>query len=101
MCIRDSPEGTRLDAVVQDAQQGGGKVSITTSFFGGEEIKTAGATMGIDNVNMEDYHVIRTVADLSVKPASVDTVRLNCDPHLSLIHISEPTRLLSISYAVF
>ncbi len=72
-------KGKTLDASVRGIDPGGrGAVSLTLSFFGGEDMKEAGRALGLGNVNMEDYHVLNALR------AMVDTfnlARLNCDPH--------------------
>ena len=42
-----------------------------------------------------------THEDVHLVDGLIDGEEIECPMHLSLIHISEPTRLLSISYAVF
>ena len=61
-------------------------------------------SLGVNNINIDIYRFISPVKDLKLiiklylifKRQKFDLVY-----NLSLIHISEPTRLLSISYAVF
>lgn len=67
-----------------------GVVTLTVSYFGGDEDKKAADELGIEGVAMEDYHVLRilrsaiaTGASLAsdypiIKDCRID--RINCDP---------------------
>jgi len=56
-------------------------VSMTTSFFGGGVDKAAGASVGIADVNMEDFWVLELAQKLRLKPNQIEVVRVNADPH--------------------
>eukprot|EP00658_Telonema_sp_P-2_P016925 TRINITY_DN16554_c0_g1_i4.p2 TRINITY_DN16554_c0_g1~~TRINITY_DN16554_c0_g1_i4.p2 ORF type:complete len:117 (+),score=33.77 TRINITY_DN16554_c0_g1_i4:45-353(+) len=83
MCIRDS------------------KYAMGTSVTraaAGISLYQRGAAYGIPGAEVDgmDVVAVQEAAEKAVKHC-----RSGKGPYLSLIHISEPTRLLSISYAVF
>src|SRR5678816_2646626 len=69
------------------------KALVVTKFG---QVKGADGKQGVDG--RPEY--VMQACEASLKRLGVDVIDLYYQ-HLSLIHISEPTRLLSISYAVF
>jgi hypothetical protein len=60
-----------------------GAVSLTVSFFAAQDMKDAGRRFGLDNVNMEDFHVLKARAVLErAKGLATEftTSRLIADP---------------------
>jgi len=67
-----------------------GEISLTGSYFFGEDDKAAADKMDIHGVNMEDYHVLRVLRSALAKGVSKDSDypiimkwridRINCDP---------------------
>lgn len=67
-----------------------GVVTLTVSYFGGDEDKDAAEKLGIEGVNMEDYHVLKVLRTAIAKGASKSSDyplilkwridRINCDP---------------------
>ena len=54
-----------------------------------------------DGTGVDIWPATQIVLDSAIKKSYGDERKINWFKVLSLIHISEPTRLLSISYAVF
>src|SRR5678815_3549381 len=82
-----------------------GEVIKATSIYIGA---VAEDSSGYPDCRPEFYDAFQTVLDIGTKPETHITIRTPVIAmrkseivNLSLIHISEPTRLLSISYAVF
>ncbi|MHC4693231.1 MAG: hypothetical protein ACYS67_10865 [Planctomycetota bacterium] len=67
-----------------------GEISLTGSYFFGEDDKAAADILDIHGVNMEDYHVLRVLRSALAKGVSKDSDypiimkwridRINCDP---------------------
>jgi hypothetical protein len=67
-----------------------GVITLTVSYFGGDEDKKAADALGIKGVAMEDYHVIRVLRSALAKGVLEDSDypivlgwrvdRINCDP---------------------
>lgn len=80
---RSARSDETLGSAVRDVMQThGGSVSLTVSFFGGDAEKATGRSLGLTNVNMEDYHVLASMPDILSSPGkgSVGVTRYNCDP---------------------
>eukprot|EP00658_Telonema_sp_P-2_P010923 TRINITY_DN14159_c0_g1_i1.p2 TRINITY_DN14159_c0_g1~~TRINITY_DN14159_c0_g1_i1.p2 ORF type:complete len:118 (-),score=29.70 TRINITY_DN14159_c0_g1_i1:100-453(-) len=107
MCIRDRV--IRVPATTTTTMVTGGvganREAVTVSTRGGATIVTTIVVVG-GATDLEGFNITYTRADILHPNPNVECViqipHQGPEVHrLSLIHISEPTRLLSISYAVF
>ena len=81
---------TVIEAIKQKYPEGKGVVTLTVSYFGCDEDKKAAEKLGIEGVNMEDYHVLKVLRSAISKGASKTSDyplilkwridRINCDP---------------------
>ena len=60
-------------------------INLTASFFIGGDVKAAARGIGIGEVNMEDYHVVRVLNSAATKYAGLQitgarVTRVHCDP---------------------
>src|SRR5678816_3882629 len=121
MCIRDSSLLDRLSSLetfgiklgLENISQlcealGHPERSFTTLHVAGTNGKGSVTAMvhaalgaaGLRTARYTSPHLADITERFVIGDAQVDTATFNAVAHLSLIHISEPTRLLSSSYAV-
>src|SRR5678816_25880 len=87
------------EALTHQRTNGGklGKAFVSLGYVRDEEITSLlSRQYGVPSINLDHFEVDPSI----IKIIPAETTRGD-DLDLSLIHISEPTRLLSISYAVF
>lgn len=83
---RGASAGAKIRELVKRSTQAGGTVSLTVSFFGGDSMKEAGRALGLADVNMEDYHILKVCRSMrkgggKYPPIHAASVRrINCDP---------------------
>lgn len=80
-----------MKKIPQDLVDSGRVVSLTTGFFSGAAEKAAAASLGLRDVNMEDFHVLKVVNSMRPKAragkaleypriGAAAVFRVDCDP---------------------
>eukprot|EP00658_Telonema_sp_P-2_P037398 TRINITY_DN26904_c0_g1_i1.p1 TRINITY_DN26904_c0_g1~~TRINITY_DN26904_c0_g1_i1.p1 ORF type:complete len:104 (-),score=34.94 TRINITY_DN26904_c0_g1_i1:105-416(-) len=96
MCIRDSPKIKEESSPAPNNTQNNNIIKTTTTTTTAKPDPSDMSNTSPNILSVDDAHVVRTPSLGTTSNVS----GFSASP-LSLIHISEPTRLLSISYAVF
>ena len=97
--------GSNMQAIIDACQSGqihGRVAGVIGSVAGSpalDRAAAAGIPASVVPFTKDDFAGYQSAVDAAIRSFSPDLVCLA--GYLSLIHISEPTRLLSISYAVF
>ncbi len=76
----DSAPPVSLKQWVQERLEKGSEASLTTSFFAGNNTKKIGASVGLTQVNMEDYHVLSVLSSNRDKVKEINIERMVADP---------------------
>src|SRR5665647_1926525 len=99
----DQPAGRRYILVLPDAVAAGGISGCRAAACVSHGCSRAGLHRPVQMAEAQDTSAspIQSESRDQLRHRSAGPVQLSFRPHLSLIHISEPTRRTPISYAVF